>query len=78
MFGRGKHKDEAWAGVVAGKERSSPDGQNMYHHVSVELADGQLKDVRVKGRLWRTLEVGDRLSKTAGENEPVKVDGTLG
>ena len=72
MFGRGKHRDEAWVGVVAEKKRSSPDGQNMYHHVSVELADGQRKDVRVRGKLWRTLEVGDRLSKPAGENDPVK------
>ncbi|GIG66709.1 hypothetical protein Pen01_30040 [Phytomonospora endophytica] len=72
MFGRGKNKNEAWTGVVAEKKRSSPDGQNMYHHVLVRTDDGQVKDVRVKGRLWRTLEVGDRLRKVAGETQPGK------
>ncbi|HEY1178955.1 MAG TPA: hypothetical protein VGF17_22605, partial [Phytomonospora sp.] len=72
MFGRGKHKDEAWTGVVAEKKRSSPDGRNMYHRLLVRTDDGQVKDVRVKGRLWRAVGVGDRLRKVAGEAWPVK------
>ncbi|GLZ77764.1 hypothetical protein Afil01_25710 [Actinorhabdospora filicis] len=70
MFGRGKA--EAWEGVVTEKKRSSPDGQNMYHRVTVELPDGEHKDVRVRGAFWRSVEPGDRLVKRSGETDPVK------
>jgi hypothetical protein len=52
MFKRGLGKSDAWQGVVTDKERSSPDGQNMYHHVVVTLSDGTVKVIRVRRALW--------------------------
>ena len=46
MFNRGLGKSDAWEGVVTDKERSSSDGQNMYHHVVVTLPDGTVKVIR--------------------------------
>jgi hypothetical protein len=73
MFKRGRTRDEAWEGVVTGKKRSSPDGQNMYHRISVTLGDGTVKEVRVRGTLWKTLEPGDRVVKRPGETKPVRI-----
>jgi hypothetical protein len=73
MFKRSRTRDEAWEGVVTGKKRSSPDGQNMYHRISVTLGDGTLKEVRVRGGLWKTLEPGDLVVKRSGETAPVKI-----
>lgn len=72
MFGRSKDREEAWEGVVTEKKRTSPDGQNMFHRVTVELPGGEHKDVRVRGAFWRSVEPGDRLVKRSGENDPVK------
>lgn len=73
FFGRRVARDEAWDGVVTGRKRSSPDGQNIYHRITVTLGDGSTRDVRVRGSLWKTLAVGDRVTKRAGDKAPVKV-----
>ena len=70
MFKRRQARDEAWEGVVTGKKRSSPDGQNMYHRVSVTLKDGTVKEVRVRGGLSKTLEPGDRIVKAVRRDRP--------
>lgn len=71
MFKRRSSRDDTWEGVVAGKKRSSPDGQNMYHRVVVTLSDGNIKEIRVRRVLWNELSVGDRL-KRAGDEVPRK------
>ena len=73
MFKRGRSRNDAWEGVVTSKKRSSPDGQNMYHRISVTLGDGTVKEVRVRGGLWKTLEPGDRIVKRSGQTAPVKI-----
>ena len=73
MFKRGLGKSDAWEGVVTDKERSSPDGQNMYHHVVVTLSDGTVKVIRVRRALWNRLIAGDRLVKRAGQIAPAKI-----
>jgi hypothetical protein len=72
MFKRGGTRDEAWEGVVTGKERSSPDGQNMYRRLAVTFGDGTVKQVRVGRARWNSLEPGDRIVKRPGEKAPVK------
>ena len=72
VFKRGGTRDEAWEGVVTGKKRSSPDGQNMYHRLAVTLGDGTVKQVRVGRALWKSLEPGDRIVKRPGEKAPTK------
>jgi hypothetical protein len=74
MFKRGRSRNDAWEGVVTSKKRSSPDGQNMYHRITVTLSDGSSKEVRVRRALWRTLNPGDRLIKRPGETAPAKID----
>jgi hypothetical protein len=74
MFKRGRSRNDAWEGVVTSKKRSSPDGQNMYHRITVTLSDGTSKEVRVRRALWRTLNPGDRLIKRPGETAPAKID----
>lgn len=74
MFKRGRTRNDAWEGVVTGKKRSSPDGQNVYHRITVTLGDGTSKEVRVRRALWRTLNAGDRLIKRPGETAPAKID----
>jgi hypothetical protein len=34
---------------------------------------GTVKEVRVRGGLWKTLETGDRIVKRSGETAPVKI-----
>lgn len=59
---------------MTSKKRSSPDGQNMYHRITVTLSDGSSKEVRVRRALWRTLNPGDQLIKRPGETAPAKID----
>jgi hypothetical protein len=71
----GRHaaqRAESWEGTVVSKDRSSPDGQNMYHYAMVKLADGTTKKAQINGSLWETLNEGDKLQKRAGEAEPTK------
>jgi hypothetical protein len=72
FFKRGVSEDDAWEGVVAGKKRSSPDGQNIHHKITVTLGDGTTKEIRVRGGLWKSVNVGDRLVKRPGEKAPAK------
>ena len=53
---------------MTGKKRTSYDGQNMYHRVMVTIADGSVKEIRVRGGVWKALNVGDRLVKTRAES----------
>ena len=64
---------EAWEGVVTDKKRASPDGQNMYHYVTVELSNGQRKEVQIRGKMWKSLSPGDKVIKSVGSYDPVKV-----
>ena len=72
FFRRGMARDEAWDGVVTGRKRSAPDGQNMVHRITVTLSDGSIRNVRVRGALYRTLAVGDHVTKHPGDRYPVK------
>ncbi|MFF0269315.1 hypothetical protein [Kribbella sp. NPDC004536] len=56
---------EAWTGVVVKKSRAMYDGANLYRKLEVQLDSGEVRDVKVKRDLWKSLEVGDRLSKEA-------------
>ena len=58
---------------MTGKKRTSYDGQNMYHRVMVTIADGSVKEIRVRGGVWKALNVGDRLVKRPGQKAPEKV-----
>ncbi len=71
---RADRRDDAWEGVVVSKDHSSPDGQNMYHSVTVKLANGTTKEVRIPGSLWKTLNEGDKVQKRAGNYDPAKVE----
>ncbi|MEV8629557.1 hypothetical protein [Streptomyces sp. NBC_01268] len=71
MKSRKAGQDDAWEGIVTGKTRGMLDGSNMYHFVEVRLADGELVKVRIGRRLWRSLEVDDRVVKRPG-TEPAK------
>lgn len=72
MFKRRAGKEDAWEGNAGGKKRSSPDGQNVIHDITVTLDDGSQKQVRVRGALWKQVNDGDRLVKQAGEKYPQK------
>ncbi|MFD9609572.1 DUF7489 domain-containing protein [Streptomyces sp. NPDC004288] len=63
--------DDAWEGVVVGKSRGMLDGSNMYHFVEVRLTDGDVTKVRIDRRLWKSIEIDDRIVKEPG-SEPVK------
>lgn len=39
------------------------DGSNMYHFVEVRLVDGASVKVRVSRPLWKSIAVGDRITK---------------
>jgi cell division septation protein DedD len=73
MGRRATRRSEAWEGVVISKDRSSPDGQNMYHSVMVRLTNDTTKEIQIPGSLWETLSEGDKLQKRAGSYEPTKV-----
>jgi hypothetical protein len=62
---------DSWSGTVVKKSRGLLDGSNMYRRLKVQLGDGQTRKVRVSRTLWDAVEVGDSLSKAAGQ-DPVK------
>ncbi|MFE9611892.1 hypothetical protein [Streptomyces sp. NPDC006012] len=64
-------RNESWEGVVTDKSRGMLDGSNMYHFLEVRLSDGQSTKVRIDGRLWKSIAVGDRIVKRPGA-DPVK------
>lgn len=64
-------RDDSWEGVVIDKSRGMLDGSNMYHFVEVRVADGEPMKVRISRRLWKSIEVGDRLVKQPGA-DPAK------
>ncbi|WP_427885004.1 DUF7489 domain-containing protein [Kribbella sp. GL6] len=57
---------DAWTGVVVKKSRAMYDGANLYRKLEVQLDGGEVRDVKVKRDLWKSLEVGDRVTKAAG------------
>ncbi|MGZ0148339.1 DUF7489 domain-containing protein [Kribbella sp. WER1] len=57
---------DTWTGVVVKKSRAMYDGANLYRKLEVQLDGGEVRDVKVKRDLWKSLEVGDRVSKAAG------------
>ncbi|SEN79381.1 DUF7489 domain-containing protein [Actinacidiphila rubida] len=64
-------QDDQWEGVVAAKSRGMLDGSNMYHFAEVRRADGESARIRISRRLWKSVEVGDRIVKRPGA-DPVK------
>lgn len=72
MFSHKRRREDSWDGVVTGKKRSSPDGQNVYHRIDVTLSDGSVRQVRVRRALWTELQPGDRLVKRPGGEDPAK------
>ncbi|WP_328296485.1 hypothetical protein OG389_00830 [Streptomyces sp. NBC_00435] len=56
-------REDAWEGVVTGRSRGMLDGSNMYHFVEVRLVDGASVKVRVSRPLWKSIAVGDRITK---------------
>jgi hypothetical protein len=57
---------DAWTGVVVKKSRAMYDGANLYRKLEVQVDGGDVRDVKVKRDLWKQLEVGDRVTKSAG------------
>ena len=72
FFRRGVTRDEAWDGVITGRKRAAPDGQTMVFRITVTLSDGSTRNVRVRGARYRTLAVGDHVTKHPGDRYPVK------
>ncbi|MFJ8676985.1 hypothetical protein [Streptomyces sp. NPDC093589] len=64
-------RDDSWEGVVTDKSRGMLDGSNMYHFVEVRLTGGESVKVRIARRLWKSIEVGDRIVKQPGA-DPAK------
>jgi hypothetical protein len=69
---RAARRNEAWEGVVVSKDRSSPDGQNMYHYITVKMTGNAIKKIQVRGLLWKTVNEGDKVQKRAGDYDPIK------
>ena len=65
-------RGEVWEGVVTDLSRGSADGQNMFHRVEMQLPSGETKELRIPGKLWKSLSVGDAVIKSAGSPDPVK------
>ncbi|WP_327706327.1 hypothetical protein [Streptomyces decoyicus] len=59
-------RDDSWQGIVIKKSRGMLDGSNMYHFVEVRLDDGESVKVRISRRLWKTIEIDDRIVKRPG------------
>ncbi|MFF3542924.1 hypothetical protein [Streptomyces platensis] len=59
-------RDDSWEGIVVNKSRGMLDGSNMYHFVEVRLAGGESVKVRISRRLWKSIEVDDRIVKRPG------------
>jgi hypothetical protein len=70
IFRRGARRDKAWDGVVTGRKRAAPDGQTVVFRITVSLSDGRTREVRVRRALYKTLEVGDHVTKRSGHPEP--------
>ncbi|MFE6741096.1 DUF7489 domain-containing protein [Streptomyces tubercidicus] len=68
---RNIERDDHWEGIVTDKSRGMLDGSNMYHFVEVRLADGESRKLRISRRLWKSIEVGDRIVKRPGA-DPVR------
>ncbi|MGA5566369.1 DUF7489 domain-containing protein [Streptomyces platensis] len=64
-------RDDSWEGIVINKSRGMLDGSNMYHFVEVRLDDGESVKVRIRRRLWKSIEVDDRIAKRPGA-DPAK------
>lgn len=62
---------DTWEGTVVKKTRGLLDGSNMYRRLKVRLDDGETVKVRVSRTLWDSVEVGDSVSKSEGQ-DPVK------
>ncbi|MFG3350310.1 hypothetical protein ACGF1Z_35340 [Streptomyces sp. NPDC048018] len=63
--------DDAWEGVVTGRSRGMLDGSNMYHFLEIRLSDGAFVKIRVGRRLWKSIDIDDRVVKEPG-SDPVK------
>jgi hypothetical protein len=74
IFRRGVRRDEAWEGVVTGRKRAAPDGQTVVFRIAVTLSDGSTREARVRRALYEALEVGDHVTKRAGDRYPGKSD----
>ncbi|MCZ1005943.1 DUF7489 domain-containing protein [Streptomyces lydicus] len=61
-------RDDHWEGIVTHKSRGMLDGSNMYHFVEVRLVDGESVKVRISRRLWKSIEVNDRIVKRPGSD----------
>jgi hypothetical protein len=72
IFRRGARRDEAWDGVVTSHKRAAPDGQTVVFRITVTLSDGSTREVRVRRALYKSLEVGDHVTKGSGDRYPVK------
>ncbi|KOG41212.1 DUF7489 domain-containing protein [Streptomyces decoyicus] len=59
-------RDDSWEGIVTNKSRGMLDGSNLYHFVEVRLAEGEFVKVRISRRLWKSIEVDDRIVKRPG------------
>ncbi|GAB3414211.1 DUF7489 domain-containing protein [Flindersiella endophytica] len=59
-------REDAWSGTVVKKSRGLLDGSNLYRQVTIEMDAGGTEKIRVDRRLWKELNVGDRLVKDAG------------
>lgn len=58
---------DAWQATVVKKTRALLDGTNMYRRLTIRRDDGQTERIRVSRELWKQLDVGDRLTKEAGQ-----------
>jgi hypothetical protein len=61
-------RDESWDGTVINKSRAMLDGSSLYRRVTIRTESGQTQKVRVDRALWKELEVGDRITKEAGQD----------
>lgn len=61
------NQDDAWTGTVVKKSRELLDGSNLYRQVTIHTDGDRTEKVRVDRALWKSLEVGDRLVKDAGQ-----------
>lgn len=72
VFGSRKPvKDEAWHAVVRTKSRGMPDGSFLYRYLTIDLADGTTRKIRVDKSLWNSVNEGDAIAKSAG-SDPTK------
>lgn len=58
--------DEAWEGTVTGKTRDMYTRGRLRYFVTVRLAGGKIRKIRIDKRLWNCLSEGDELLKEAG------------